>query len=336
VNLSSAHNIETGVRKKMKKILLTITALTLLMLAAVLLNIPLLREITAFIYLSFVPGFLILRIMKLGKTNLVDTLLLSIGLSMAFLMLVGLLVNESYLVGVSQPLSSVPLVLGMSLSTAILLFVCYRRNLLDDFGSFKVNLQVTKVFFFRCAILVLPPVLSLVGALFLSMPILMLLIAFIAVLFALSILSNKLIPSEFYPLLIFSVSLALLFQVVFTSKYIIGYDANLEFYVFKLTQSNGQWGFFNLTTSTIGWANYDAMLSITLLPVIYSAMTNLSGDIVFKILYPMVFSLVPVVLYRIYESQIGKLASLSSVLLFVSGFIVFYGFTPISLDRQII
>jgi uncharacterized membrane protein len=320
----------------MRKILLTIIVLTLLMLAAVLLNIPILREIMAFIYLSFVPGFLILKILKLGKTNLVDTLLFSTGLSFVFLMFVGLLINGSYLFGVSRPLSTVPLVLGFSLSTTILLIVCYRRNLVDDFVSFRVPLKVTNVFFFRCSILVLPPVLGVLGALFLNATISMILIALIAVLFALSILSKKLIPSEFYPLLIFSVSLALLFHVVFTSKYILGFDANLEFYVFKLTQINGHWDFLNMATSSIGWANYAAMLSITLLPVIYSAMTNLSGEIVFKILYPMIFSLVIVVLYRIYESQIGKLASLASVLFFVSSFIVFYGFTPISLDRQIV
>jgi uncharacterized membrane protein len=320
----------------MKKILRTITALTLLMLVAVLLNIPILREITAFIYLSFVPGFLILRILKLGKTNLVDTLLFSIGLSLAFLMLVGLWINESYLVGVSRPLSTVPLVLGVSLSTTILLFVCYKRNLLNEFGSFTVNLKVTNAFFFRCAILVLLPVLGVVGALFLNIPILLLLIALIAVLFVLSILSKKLIPSEFYPLLIFSVSLALLFSVVFTSKYIIGFDANLEYYVFKLTQTNGHWSFISPSLYTVPTVDYASMLSLTILPTIYQSLMNISGETVFKLIYPFIFSLVPVVLYRLYEKRVGRLGSLVSVLFLISGVLVFYGVTPISLDRQIV
>ncbi len=320
----------------MKKLLLTITALTLLMPVSVLLNIPVLREITVFIYLTFIPGFLLFRILKLGDTNLTDAILFSVGLSWIFLMLIGLLVNESYPFGVSQPLSAVPLTLGVSISTVILLFVCYKRNLLDGFVSFKANLKVTNVLFFRCAILVLPPVLGLVGALFLSIPLLLFLIALIAVLFALSVLSNKLIPSELYPLLIFSVSLALLFHVVFTSKYIMGFDANLEYYVFKSTQISGNWGFINPIVNTIPTVDYNAMLSITILPTIYASMTNLSGEIIFKLLYQFALALVPVALYRVFERQINRLASLLSVLFFISGYLVFYGLTPISINRQIV
>lgn len=55
----------------------------------------------AFIYLSFVPGFVLLRIVKLNETNLVDTVLSSVGLGMAFSMFIGLPINESYLIGVS-------------------------------------------------------------------------------------------------------------------------------------------------------------------------------------------------------------------------------------------
>ncbi len=320
----------------MKKVLMTIIALMVVLLIAVFLNVPILRGIISFVYLSFIPGFLILRILKLGKTSLADTLLFSVGLSLVFLMLVGLLINEFYLVGVSQPLSTFPLALGVSLSTLLLLFVCYRRNLLDDFSSFRVNLKVTNVLLFRCAILILLPVLGVVGALFLNIPILLLLIVWIAVLFALSILSSKLFPSEFYPLLIFSVSLAFLFSAVFSSKYIIGYDANLEYYVFRLTQINGHWSFLDPTLYTTVTVNFNSMLSITILPSIYQSLMNISGETLFKLLYPFIFSLVPVVLYRLFEKQVGRLASLASIFLFISGDLVFYGVTAISLDRQIV
>ena len=62
----------------------------------------------------------------------------------------------------------------------------------------------------------------------------------------------------------------------------------------------------------------------------------LSGELVFKLLYPFIFSLVPVTLYQTFERQTGKFASLSSVLFFAFGLEVFYGLTSISLDRQII
>ena len=258
----------------MKKTLIILIALTFLMLVAIFLNIPVLREITAFIYLSFVPGFLILRILNFGKMNIVVILLFSVGLSLSFLMAIGLLINETYLFGISQPLSTIPLTLGVSLSTTVLLLVCYRRNLLNDYISLNANLKVTGAFFFRIVIVVLPILLAAVGALFLNIPVLLLSIALIAALYVLGVFSKKLFPSELYPLLIFSVSLALLFSVVFASKYILGFDANLEFYVFKTTQIHARWGFIDPVVNTVPNVNYNAMLSITILPTIYASLMN--------------------------------------------------------------
>jgi uncharacterized membrane protein len=328
-------NNETKVMKNTKKILLTLTALTLLMLVAVLLNIPILREITSFVFLSFVPGFLILRILKFSKMNITDTLLLSLGLSFVLLMFVGLLINESYIFGVSRSLSAVPLTLGISSLTIILIVICYKLNLLNDFSLSLVNLKA-KHSLFRYPILFLPIVLGIMGALFLNIPILLIMIFLIAIFFVISIFSRKLISQELYPVLIFSASLALLFSVVFTSKNIIGYDANLEYYVFRLTQINGHWTFLSPSLYSLETVNFASMLSITILPTIYQSMMNVSGEIVFKLIYPFIFSLIPVVLYRIIENQEDRLVSLVSPLFFISGVLVFYGITPISLDRQIV
>jgi uncharacterized membrane protein len=78
------------------------------------------------------------------------------------------------------------------------------------------------------------------------------------------------------------------------------------------------------------------MLSVTLLPAVYSAMSKISGDLVFKILYPLIFALVPVAFYKIVSKQIGKSAALVAVLFVVSGILAFYGLTSISLNRQIV
>ncbi len=320
----------------MNKTLPAITALNLLMLAAVLLNIPVLREMVVFIYLSFVPGFLLLKILKSGETNRANIFLLSVGLSLAFLMFIGLLINTLSLIGISRPLSAVPLVLGISLSTAVLLIACYKRDLSNAFGSFKIDSKIATVFSLKHTILVVPPVLGAVSAFFLNVPLLLILIAFLAVIFVVSALSSKLIPSELYPILLFSVSLALLFHVVFTSQYIIGFDANLEYFVFKSTLTNGHWGFIDPLVYTAPTVSYNAMLSITVLPTIYASLMNVTGETVFKLLYPFVFSLVAVALYQIFERLIGRLASLLSVFFFMSGVLVFYGVTPISLDRQIV
>lgn len=44
-------------------------------------DITMLRQIVGFIYLTFIPGFLILRVLKLNRLGIIDTLLHSVGLS---------------------------------------------------------------------------------------------------------------------------------------------------------------------------------------------------------------------------------------------------------------
>ena len=113
-------------------------------------------------------------------------------------------------------------------------------------------------------------------------------------------------------------------------------DANLEYYVFRLTQINGHWGFLNANVNSLVTLTYNSMLSITLLPAVYSALMNAQGEIVFKILYPFIFSLVPLTLYRICEKQFGKLIGLLSALFFVFTSAAFYGPEPLGLNRQIV
>ena len=78
------------------------------------------------------------------------------------------------------------------------------------------------------------------------------------------------------------------------------------------------------------------MLSVTILPTIYYSLMNCSGEVIFKSLYPFVFSLVPVALFTVYSKQLAKTTSFLASIFFVSGSIVFYGVEPLSLNRQII
>jgi uncharacterized membrane protein len=138
------------------------------------------------------------------------------------------------------------------------------------------------------------------------------------------------------PAVIFLVSLALTIQVVLTSRYIMGFDANAEFYVFKVTANSGHWALLSTTTNLMSTVNLSGMLSVTILPTIYYSLMNCSGEVVFKSLYPFAFSLVPVTLFTVYSKQLVKTASFLASIFFVSGSMVFYGVEPLSLDRQII
>jgi uncharacterized membrane protein len=311
--------------------------MTFLANIAILLNIPLLREIIVFIFLSFIPGFAILRLFKLKEISFLDTFLFSVALSIAFVMFMGLLVNELYLfLGFSQSLSTIPLTVAISAFTLIVFFIEYRSDLSETLKvktSFEGEL---KNIFPLAIILFLLPLLSAIGVLYLNVSLILLSDAIIASLCVMSFVSRRLVPEKLFPFLIFSISIALVCQVLLTSKYVMGYDANLEFYLFRLTQINGHWGFLDATVYPVRTLAYNSMLSITLLPAIYSSLMNAQGEIVFKILYSFIFSLVPLILYRICEKQFGKLIGLLSALFFVFTSAAFYDPEPLSLNRQII
>jgi uncharacterized membrane protein len=314
-----------------------IPIMTLLTYAVILLNIPIFRDVVVFIYLSFIPGFALLKFLKLKDISLLDTILFSVGLSITFLMFMGWLVNELYVIlNLTQPLSTIPLTIAISASTLIIFFIEYRRDLSEP-SKLSINLGYeTKKNFPLSIILFLLPIFSALGVLYLNVSFILLSCAIIAVLCVMSAVSRKLVPENLYPFLIFSISISLMFLVLLTSKYIVGWDSNLEYYVFRLTQINGHWGFLSPNVSQLMTLNFNSMLSITVLPTIYSALMNANGDIVFKILYPFISSLIPLALYRIFEKQFGKRIGLLSTLFYIFTSTAFYGLEPLSLDRQIV
>jgi Predicted membrane protein len=110
----------------------TICALTLSFIAftdiSVILDIPVLRQVLGFVLLTFLPGLLLIQILKLTKNRL-EKLLFLIGLSICFLMFVPLAMNFAYpALGISRPISLPPLTITLSLILAALSFVSYWKR----------------------------------------------------------------------------------------------------------------------------------------------------------------------------------------------------------------
>jgi uncharacterized membrane protein len=334
----SSERIDIELTLNMKKVMMITPILTLFVNIAILLDIPILREIIVFVFLSVVPGFALLRLFKLKEISFLDTILFSVALSIASVMLMGLLVNELYLfLGFSQSLSTIPLTVAISVFTLTVFLVECRRDLPEAL-KLKTNAdgEPKNVFPLSIILFLLPPLLSVLGVLYFNVYVILLSCAIVAGLCVMSVVSRKLVPQNLFPFLIFSISIALICQVLLTSKYIMGWDANLEYYVFRLTQINGHWGFLNANFNELQGLNFDHMLSITLLPAVYSALMHAQGEIVFKILYPFLSCLIPLTLYRISEKQFGKLIALLSALFLVFSNTAFYGAEPLNTNRQIV
>jgi uncharacterized membrane protein len=320
----------------MNKSVLAIPVATLLLIIVIWLNVPLIREITVFAYLSFVPGFVVLRLFKFKEFSLLNTLLFSVGLSIGSSFFVAFLVNQVFLLlGIPQPLSVVPLTAAISVFTIVLFLIGYRSDLTVNLSALDSFLDKSKRYLPLVSVLVILPALSIVSAIYVNIPLMIVVFLIICGLVVLSVVSDKLIPTRFYPFLILSISISILLLTLLISKYTLGDDANFEYYVFKTTQLRGFWGPISNDANPIVILDYNSMLSVTLLPNIYSIMMNLSSELLFKVLYSFIFSLVPLSLYGIYRNYGSKLTGLLSVFFFVFTANAFFGELT-SVNRQIL
>lgn len=275
------------------------------------LQIPILRQVVVFVSLTFIPGILIIRIFKLHKLGNIETLLYSVGLSIATLMFTGLLMNTVYpFFGIPGPISITPLIITISVVVLVLCVLSYMRD--KDFSDpsyIDIKNILSPTVLFLCLI----PFLAIFGTYLVNyhennvlLLLLLIIIAFIVILAAF----DKFIPRKIYPLAILMISLSLLFHDSLLYPYISGGDVNLEYHVYKLVEMNSYWD------STSPSASYNAMLSVTILPSIYTYLLNIDGTWIFKIIYQVVFSLVPLGLYLAYKKQTDEKTAFLSVFFF--------------------
>jgi len=131
----------------------------------------------------------------------------------------------------------------------------------------------------------------------------------------LAILLHKKFALDIFPIALLTIYIAILFATWLTTNYIIGYDSHFEFYSFKLTDNASLW---NPIRSYVEIDKGNAMLSVTVLPTIYSKILNLDATWVFKIVYPLLASFVPLGLYQLYLKQTRKEVAFIGTFFFIS------------------
>lgn len=344
---------------RLKQVLLQLRSrrfllLTLIQIVAILsavLDIPVARQIIVFAYLTFVPGIVILYILRFRGYGIAETVLLSAGLSIAFLMFAGLLINEFYPpLGISQPISTLPLMITINIALLFLNIVSLALNKdpssdhaknLFSLASLQTHLaaRLTRRKLFSVSLILCLPVLSILGVLLRNnsgnISVLLLLILVISALIVLST-SSRIFDSalsDLLPLIIVMIAASLVYLIPLTFTYLTGFDIHLEYYVFELTKESGQWT--SIPSAGLDESVYNSLLSITILPTIFSNLLNLSEVWVFKILYPSILTLVPLGLYYIYKMHTSKMIAFLSTAFFMAGSF-FYSPNMLSLLRQII
>lgn len=281
--------------------LLLVTVLLILTNIFIFLDVSILRVVFGLVFYSIVPGALILGILNLGEARHVVRLILSWGLSISFIIIVGLLINYLYpLLGYNTPLSINSLVITISIIVLILIGAVFWRNKSNSFidlSNFNMDVR-EKVYLFLPAFF---PFFAILGMYimntkdnnFMLMALHLLIVAYVIFIS----LNHNQVPERVYAPMIFLISISMVLLLGLRSNHIIGTDVHTEYYIFQQTVQNGQWDI--ILNSTL-----DACLNISILPAVYQSFLGIDPEYTFKILYPVLFSVCPLIIYIIVSKYI--------------------------------
>ena len=298
-----------------KNYLLIIISILFLMDLTILLDIPFLRQILGFLFLIILPGLLILQILKLDKIGSTEKIILTVGLSISFLMFFGLMINNlSLSLGYKTPLSTISLLISFNLVFIVLAILGYKTKTFEK--SFiktnfwgrnrlpNLNLSTSEKAFLIVPILF--PALSIFGMHVMNTTdnniILMFLLLLIPAYVVFVCFFNQKFTKRLYPAVIFSTSISLLLIFMLRSPHICGNDVHVEYYLFQTTLDNLYWG------ASIYGNQLDACLSVSLLPAIFQSILNVNAqEYLFKGVYVSACSFGPLAIYVISKKYIGEL-----------------------------
>jgi uncharacterized membrane protein len=299
-------------------------------LSALGVSIPIVQPLIGFVYLTFVPGILLLTVLRMRDLDIVEIALYAVGLSISIVLSIGLVANIVFnALNVIKPFSFLAVTSSVSFVVLLLCAVAYFRNRTQGHSyapGTRKRLPPKPLFntemsaplaptLFLCMI----PFLAVFSTylvntynvnagqllLWLLLCVVVLLIAF-----------DKFIPSKLYPLAVFVIALPLLFQQTLISAWLTGADIQTEWFLANTVLNTDVWNPSLL-------AQYNGMLSVVALAPIYSLISSLDLIWVFKLVYPIIFALVPVGLYQIFRRQLNDKVAFLSCFFFMS-FAPFY------------
>ena len=294
--------------------------ITILMLfitdLVIILDLPLLRDIIPFLFFTIVPGFLIISILKQNRIEFLIKILLSVGLSISALLAVGLLLNSFYPV-LLKPLSLTPLLLSLNILLLILTIFAYQRNK-NDFNTsliFNLNFKLGDKLLSPLIFPLLFPLMAVLGTYLMNTSlnnfiILTMLFLIPAYVVTIAYLRDRVHPVT-YPVALFMMGLGLILMHALTSTHIIGRDVHQEFYCFQLTLANFHWNIYDY------YNPYNACLSITILPTIYQVLSNMNPEYVFKLIFGLLGSVLPLMVYTVAKKYLNRKFAFFASLLFV-------------------
>lgn len=321
-----------------KKMFVFVSILILIADITIVLDVPVLRQAFGFLVFSILPGFLLLQVLRLEKIGLLRTILFSIGLSIAFLMFFGLGINIIYpYVGISEPLATLPLMTTFSIVIMMLcIFVFLFRRKMDHSLISLLSNSISNISNVERILLILAlvfPFISIVGTVFLNtvgnnliLMALLLVISIYVLLIALNPPSSELI----YPISLLTISISILFMVSLRTSHLVGVDIHYEYFFFQLSRNKLHWDLSIFSHA------YNTCLSVTVLPTIYFSLLRMSGEQIYKIIFPLIFSITSLGTYLIYKKYASNLIAFLATFFYMSQYSFIWSVTNVKFEIAIL
>lgn len=240
--------------------------------------------------------------------------LLAFGFAVVTDFAVLLLVNfGAPLVGYRRPLAEVPLAAGFALVNLLI------GALSPEYGPVSwtrvrrlrpAGLRVVAGYGALCLVLAVAGATRLNNGL--GPAVSMVAYTAIAGLLALLLIRHERYAVEVLELGVFLGAAALLLLTSLRGWLITGHDIQVEYEVYRLNLGGGHWVISEYPTS------YNACLSITLLPLALTKLTAFSAAGVWKIVFPLMFAVAPVALFRSVHNLASRQVALLSSALFLT------------------
>lgn len=268
------------------------------------------------LFLLLFPGLIIMLIFNTNGIKFFEYIVYIIGISISFLMFTGLTINWLFLwLHITEkPLSLFPLLISFDVILLIFGIIAYKRN---KELTFKITIPklnwLNKTFFL---IQIIFPTLSIFGSTTLNNGgtnnITTVMLVGIAIYIFIIILISQKINKYIYPSATIAFAISILIMFSLRSWHILGWDINQEYLVFILTKNLQAWSIHTLNSS------YNLCLSITILPMILNTFININSEYIFKLIFPILFSIVPLIIYLISNKFIEEKYAFLSAFFFIS------------------
>ncbi len=288
--------------------------------------VPLVRPLVCFIYLTFVPGIILLRVLKVHRIGASEVVVYSVGLSLSVLMFGMLMTGVALAPFGIKPFAIGPISVAMSIIVLALCGISYVRDR-----------QFSKPEFFDTSDIISPQVLFLLLIPFLAIfgtylmnangnNVLQLVLLVILMAFPVAV-ALRMLPQKYYALAIFVIALSILLHTTLISPNVWGADVNSELSISNTIIHDQLW---NQAIPTA----YNSMLSIVMLVPLYSIFLHLNATWIFKIVFSILFSFVPLGLFIAYKNQTNAKIAFFASFLFLS-FFDFYVTLPSAAREEI-